>query len=105
MSNHLEELISIKIQLEKLKDSDSILRLLKKLESDFSNYSIANFLESKIGKCLKVIAENTSDKKVKSQANLLMDYMKRLNKKELESSKSLSSTNTTVRKCNYYISD
>lgn len=96
MSNNLEELISIKIQLEKVKDVDSTLRILKRLETDFSSYSISNFLESKIGKCLKTITEKSTDKKVKSQANLLMDYMKKLHKKEGDSNKSLSLSNTTV---------
>lgn len=88
----LEELIELKNKLSKETDNDILLNLLNKFELNIESYSLDNFVNSKIGKTLKII-NNKEDKTLKNKSLELINKMKNLLKKTKEKSCSNSTLN------------
>jgi hypothetical protein len=53
----LDDLIIYKASLDKETNEDKIISILNKLKLEFSDFTIDDFLKSKIGKTLKVISD------------------------------------------------
>lgn len=79
----LDDLIIYKESLDKENNEDKIITILKKLKTEFAEFTIDDFLKSKIGKTLKVINE-VKNKEVVTLSNFLMEQMKKVLKKEKE---------------------
>ena len=79
----LDDLIIYKESLDKENNEDKIITILKKLKTEFAEFTIDDFLKSKIGKTLKVINE-VKNKEVVTLSNFLMEQMKKVLIKEKE---------------------
>jgi DNA-directed RNA polymerase subunit M/transcription elongation factor TFIIS len=83
MSNKsIESLIEYKLKLEKEENSEILLSVIQKLDAELSNYSIEDMTNSKIGKALKVLSEESKHEEIKKKCVVIMNNMRTMLKKD-----------------------